>query len=214
MHMIRHLSFMAKNKSCKIEMKCSVCYGKLVAPSEHVGSNMFLCDAEDSLPYAHHQKICVVCVYMHYRTLLLDGKALRCFDPQCFASHDLNRSSNIAISALNADEYAEYAGGRRAAQARRLEEGRRQSARAAAQDSFQTLAYAAENTKRCPACTVRVAKVSGCCQVTCQHCGTNFLWDQASNEVDAAALSRHLQRAERRGVCTRSRQKLLNEIVY
>jgi hypothetical protein len=194
-------------------MKCSVCYGKLVGPHGNVGSNMYLCDAEDSLPYVHHQKICIVCVYTHYRTLLLAGQTLKCFDPQCMASPDVERSSNIAVCSLNADEYAGYVEQRRAVHTKCMAEGRRQTALAAAQDSFKTLAYAAEHTKRCPACTVRVAKVSGCCQVTCQHCGTGFWWDQASNEVDADALSRRLQSADRQGVCTRSRQRLLNELV-
>jgi hypothetical protein len=194
-------------------MKCSVCFGRLLAPEGDVGSNMFMCDAEDSLPYARHQKICVVCIYTYYRTLLLAGQALRCFDPHCSASHDLNRSSNIAICSLNADEYEEYMELQRAGNARRMSEGRQASARAAGQDSLQTLAYAAENTKRCPACTVRTVKVSGCCKVTCQHCGTAFSWEDAENAIDVEALSLKLQQTEHNGVCTRSRARLLSAYV-
>ena len=185
-------------------MKCSVCYGRLVGPRGDVPTNMYLCNADDSLEYPKHKKVCIMCVYTHYRTQLLDDKSLKCYDPACKHSFDLTNVSSVAVCALSAAEYEEFAAKEQKKMDARRDASLQLGAKAAAEDSLKVIEYMAANARRCPTCTARVVKVSGCDDMTCQHCGVYFYWADAGNAIDDLELERR-----RRYMITRSKKLLL-----
>ena len=183
-------------------MECSVCFGKLLGPQMYgqVMSNMYICDADDSLPYPRHKKVCIVCVYTHHRTLLLEDKPLKCYDPACKHVFDLMSTNSVATCALSAAEYEDY----RALQQKKLDARKEESVQmcvqAAAQDTLEIISYMAKHAKRCPACATRVTRVSGCDDMQCQNCGTLFQWPSATNEIDTLELKRRSARVMTRSM--------------
>jgi hypothetical protein len=153
-------------------------------------SNEYQCDADDSLDMRQHARVCIVCAYTHYRTLLLAGVRLKCYDPACKRSHDLATSATIAVCALSASEYEEYSTGKAVLLAARAAASLAHAAAAAGQDPTEVLLYMARSARRCPACETRVAKVSGCNEVACQNCGAEFDWLTATNDIDVRELAR------------------------
>lgn len=121
-------------------MECSVCYGKLFGPRMMSGdSNMYMCDAEDSLPYLKHKKVCVMCVYTHYRTLLLEDKQLKCYDPECKHAFDLMSTHSVATCALSAAEYEDFYARLKQRLDARKQASVQQCAQAAKEDSLKLL---------------------------------------------------------------------------
>jgi len=181
-----------------------VCYGKLLGPHMYgqVMSNMYMCDAEDSLPYSHHKKVCIMCVYTHHRTSLLEDKPLKCYDLNCKHAFDLITTYDVAVCALSAAEYEDFC----ALQQKKLDARKATSVQlcvqAAREDSLEIISYMARHAKRCPACATRVTRVSGCDDMHCQNCGALFQWPSASNDIDTRELKRR-----RVGVVTRSMLK-------
>ena len=183
-------------------MECSVCFGKLFGSRMNGNSNMYMCDAEDSLPYPQHKKVCIMCVYTHYRVLLLSDKALKCYDPACKHAFDLMSVHSVAVCALSAAEYEEFSALQQQRLNARKESSIKMCVQAAREDSLEVITYMSRHAKRCPACATRVTRVSGCDEMHCQNCGEMFQWPTATNDIDTRELKRR-----RVSVTTRSMLK-------